>query len=779
MCNSHHRASIQVNTVFVNVYCLFVYEIGVDPYARRTTWDLLLKYKQDRTILLTTHHMDEADVLGDRIAILCEGVLKSCGSSLFLKNKFGIGYHLTIAKLRHYDDTRVKQILKNFLPNAFLKDEIGSEISFIIPLQDTAKFSQLFEMLENSSEELGIESYGISHTTMEDVFREVSDNRADVADVLPHGVNEDIPLTHLKPRIPRASLSVPPDSIIANENTESIQTNKQFFNFTNTVTLNTGILLWFQQLWAMIVKKAWYSFRRFGFIILQIILPLFFTIVGLAVVKIPNSGPSAQPNLKLTIQNTFPTPSRASMFYMQVPGIGDNLPVNFSLNRISNFTVLSSFAMENEILDGYQSIIDSTQNYSLPSQCCNYKFQILDQFCAHLIARDFKSADFCSANPNFGYSSCLSCTQCSVAQTSSSCPIPPPILYTPTQAQPYPGQFSGPLEVETVYINEYLLRQMNRELHTFYVNYLMGVTTNKLELSPSQGECLCCSELVTNGTNETGTCSVEQISPLECVNKGIGELFVSSTPTPVRVTLWYNNQAYHTTATALALLHEYILFNAWEENAIDGTPPRILVNNHPLPRSIAAEVGAAADSFSGLVIAIFLTFGLSFLTGSFIVFPLQEKGNRSKYLQFISGLNSLAYWLGIFLWDLVVTLFSCLLVFATIPPFNIPALSGVNLILVFLLLISYGFGSLTMVYFLSFLFSSALFAFSITILILFFSYQILNIIITVLMTSNEYSIADLLNYIFSVFPNYSLATLYFHSQHLVASYAAHYNNNAL
>ena len=42
----------------------------MDPAARRSTWDLLLKYKKDKTIVLTTHHMDEADLLGDRIGIM-------------------------------------------------------------------------------------------------------------------------------------------------------------------------------------------------------------------------------------------------------------------------------------------------------------------------------------------------------------------------------------------------------------------------------------------------------------------------------------------------------------------------------------------------------------------------------------------------------------------------------------------------------------------------------------------------------------------------------------
>ncbi len=42
--------------------------------------------------------MDEADILGDRIAIMAAGKVKCCGSSLFLKNRFGVGFNLVIAK---------------------------------------------------------------------------------------------------------------------------------------------------------------------------------------------------------------------------------------------------------------------------------------------------------------------------------------------------------------------------------------------------------------------------------------------------------------------------------------------------------------------------------------------------------------------------------------------------------------------------------------------------------------------------------------------------------
>ena len=62
---------------------------GMDPVSRRFTWDVLQKHKENRTVLLTTHHMDEADVLGDRIAIMAKGTLQCCGSTIFLKKVYG------------------------------------------------------------------------------------------------------------------------------------------------------------------------------------------------------------------------------------------------------------------------------------------------------------------------------------------------------------------------------------------------------------------------------------------------------------------------------------------------------------------------------------------------------------------------------------------------------------------------------------------------------------------------------------------------------------------
>ena len=93
---------------------------GMDLSSRRTLWNMLKNYKQGRIIILTTHYMDEADILGDRIGIMAEGRLICVGSSLFLKNRFGVGYNLTIVKKsKEEKNPRIEQ---------YLKERLGSSI---------------------------------------------------------------------------------------------------------------------------------------------------------------------------------------------------------------------------------------------------------------------------------------------------------------------------------------------------------------------------------------------------------------------------------------------------------------------------------------------------------------------------------------------------------------------------------------------------------------------------------------------------------------------------
>jgi ABC-type multidrug transport system ATPase subunit len=69
---------------------------GMDPVTRRAVWDMIEKSKRNRVILLTTHSMEEADVLCNRIAIVNQGILRCVAPQVRLKSLYGGGYHLEI-----------------------------------------------------------------------------------------------------------------------------------------------------------------------------------------------------------------------------------------------------------------------------------------------------------------------------------------------------------------------------------------------------------------------------------------------------------------------------------------------------------------------------------------------------------------------------------------------------------------------------------------------------------------------------------------------------------
>ncbi|KAF5273687.1 hypothetical protein FQA39_LY07377 [Lamprigera yunnana] len=143
---------------------------GMDPAARKILCDLLQIKKKDRTILLTTHYMDEADLLGDRIAIMARGNLQCCGSSFFLKKKYGAGYRLIMEKSSTCQVEMITNLLQSYIPEIQILSNVGSELSYRLPQEQTSVFETMLEELETQNSELGIVSYGISLTTLEEVF---------------------------------------------------------------------------------------------------------------------------------------------------------------------------------------------------------------------------------------------------------------------------------------------------------------------------------------------------------------------------------------------------------------------------------------------------------------------------------------------------------------------------------------------------------------------------------------------------------------------------------
>uniref|UniRef100_A0AAZ3NUA3 ABC transporter domain-containing protein n=1 Tax=Oncorhynchus tshawytscha TaxID=74940 RepID=A0AAZ3NUA3_ONCTS len=161
---------------------------GVDPYSRRSIWDLLLKYRTGRTVILSTHHMDEADLLSDRVAIISKGQLHCCGSPLFLKNCFGVGFYLTLVRRSAgrrccclpsppgggpsgSDVDNITTLIHHHVPEAKLIEAIGQELTFLLPNKGFKHraYASLFRELEETLGDMGLSSFGISDTSLEEV----------------------------------------------------------------------------------------------------------------------------------------------------------------------------------------------------------------------------------------------------------------------------------------------------------------------------------------------------------------------------------------------------------------------------------------------------------------------------------------------------------------------------------------------------------------------------------------------------------------------------------
>uniref|UniRef100_A0A4X1V4P3 ABC transporter domain-containing protein n=1 Tax=Sus scrofa TaxID=9823 RepID=A0A4X1V4P3_PIG len=235
---------------------------GMDPVSRRATWDVLQQFKHKRTILLTSHYMDEADILGDRIAIMVKGTLQCCGSSIFLKKIYGAGYHIVIEREPRCDAEKISAVIYSRIPDAILENSIGTELSFILPKEHTHRFEALFNELEEKQKELGIASFGASITTMEEVFLKVNklaDSQTDVRPSQSHQKrrqdmeqNVSVSRSHERPVFPS-------------------------LNETANIKFNTGFPLYRQQFHSMFIKRALFNWRNWRLTLLQISVILFVT----------------------------------------------------------------------------------------------------------------------------------------------------------------------------------------------------------------------------------------------------------------------------------------------------------------------------------------------------------------------------------------------------------------------------------------------------------------------------------------------------------------------
>ena len=145
---------------------------GMDPMNKKFVWDMIHSLKEDACVVLTTHSMEEADALGDRIGIMSHGRLVALGTALQLKSQHGSGYRVKIVTTKPKD---VKDQVTSIVPSADLVDDSAGSLSYAIHKESMDQMPSLFRWVEENLGQEGaddsiVTDWAVSNTTLEEVF---------------------------------------------------------------------------------------------------------------------------------------------------------------------------------------------------------------------------------------------------------------------------------------------------------------------------------------------------------------------------------------------------------------------------------------------------------------------------------------------------------------------------------------------------------------------------------------------------------------------------------
>ena len=143
---------------------------GLDPDSRRQLWDVINRAKVGRTILITTHAIEEAEALCEQIGVVADGTLRCWGSPLQLKRRHGNAHLLSVV----YHKGRKAQagaFLRALYPNTAVEELDSSSQLTIRLVQSQAKVSQVFRQFEGADQAV-VAAWGLVQPSLEDAILE-------------------------------------------------------------------------------------------------------------------------------------------------------------------------------------------------------------------------------------------------------------------------------------------------------------------------------------------------------------------------------------------------------------------------------------------------------------------------------------------------------------------------------------------------------------------------------------------------------------------------------
>uniref|UniRef100_A0A3P9DE91 P-type phospholipid transporter n=1 Tax=Maylandia zebra TaxID=106582 RepID=A0A3P9DE91_9CICH len=633
---------------------------GVDPYSRRSIWDLLLKYRTGRTVILSTHHMDEADLLSDRIAIISKGQLHCCGSPLFLKNCFGVGFYLTL--VRRIKDLRKKEVRMNFsgsscsascrdcllpwfitslihhhVPEARLIEMIGQELTYLLPSKGFKHraYASLFRELEETLADMGLSSFGISDTSLEEVRMSV------VYMVL-------VLLTVF---------------LLNTEHNGVNPTNQSSDSSAGKGSRQVkGGFLILKQFHALLVKRFHHATRSQKDFLAQIVLPASFVLIALIFTMIvPPFG--EYPSLTLS----------PWMYGQQFTFFSNERPydpkMKHFIERLLKPPGLGTRCMEGEPLG------NRTPEWEYPDV-------------SPAVSNILQSPAWNQRNPS------PSC-QCSTSNKLTMMPICPD------------GAGGLPPRQRLEPTEDTMLDLTDRNISDYLVKTYPSLIRTSLKSK------YWVNEQRYGGLSVGGQLPILDVDPKDIRNGYYSRLALRDIGTFLRymesefnIKVWYNNKGWHAMVAFINVANNAILRAFLPTNA-NPVEFGITAINHPLnlTKEQLSEVTVLTTSVDA-VVAICVIFAMSFIPASFVLYLIQERVTKAKHLQFVSGVSPVVYWVSNFFWDMMnYTLSSAMVVGIFMAfdkkcytsPSNLPALIA--------LLLLYGWSVTPMMYPLSYIFN--------------------------------------------------------------------------
>ncbi|ELK29428.1 ATP-binding cassette sub-family A member 7 [Myotis davidii] len=634
---------------------------GVDPASRRSIWELLLKYREGRTLILSTHHLDEAELLGDRIAVVAGGRLRCCGSPLFLRRRLGSGYYLRLAKCPQFlatstkGDTDLKDsvdarqerelgshgsragtprllaVVQHQVPGAQVVEDLSHELLLVLPYEGAldGSFAKLFHELDQRLGELGLTGYGISDTSLEEIFLKVVEDCA--VDTDPedgrHRQHPRVGIT--QPKVTQGLRTLPEESALEDRDLAGSAPETQALQVSgpDIVGRVQGWTLTCQQLRALLLKRFLLASRSRRGLFSQILLPALFVALALMFSLIV---PPFQyyPPLQLS----------PSMYGAQVSFFSEDAPGSPEGARLLE-ALLEEAGLENPYLHNSSQRPPKCMQ---PTVCWFFVPEIPTE-----VAEVLASGNW---TPEFPSPACQ-CSQDGTHHLLPNCPAaaggPPP-----PQALTDSGEIVQNLTGRN--LSDFLVKTYPRLVH-------QGLKTKKwVDEVRYGGISLGAPDAGLPSGREVGR-SLEVLrvllspQPGGALDRFLNNLIAWARGLDAQHSLkiWFNNKGWHAMVAFVNRAH-----NALLHARLPPGPTRhahsITTLNHPLnlTKEQLSKATLMASSVD-VIVSICVVFAMSFIPASFILVLIEERVTRAKHLQFMGGLSPTLYWLGNFLWDMV------------------------------------------------------------------------------------------------------------------------------